>query len=455
MSKPQPKPFNTFLQIALLGVTVFLGWQLIKGGFERAPDNRTTQEVYTELLADNENLRDVTASQNLNAYLGRLDTELNRGDLTLDDKQRLHLQAATVVAEAKYRAGLALRDSGRMTGAYHQMHHLPKELMESQAWNQPFTFNGQTIVPGELHDQIREDLSERLQQDPVMGFFPGYKFVDWLVQLSGAQPWISYWLAALFLAIIVRLIVFYPAHRTQMFFRQMGQLQPLVKEIQQQHKEEPQEAQIKVMALYKEYGINPAAGCLPVLLQMPLFLLVYQAMLQYQFEFTKGYFLWINPWTSEAVNGWTAPNLGERDYLIIIVYGISMIGATLLAPVTDPSNVRQQRLMSLGITLVFTVTLFFWPIPSAFVVYWVFTNILSTGQSLWGYRQPLPPLQKVNAPNGAVKPASGFMAKMLEAAEKQQQERLKEGGKNGKIVDTGVTKNPGTPKQHKKKKKRG
>ena len=56
--------------------------------------------------------------------------------------------------------------------------------------------------------------------------------------------------------------------------------------------------QAKTMELYKEYGINPFAGCLPALIQIPLFITVYQFMLHYQFEFQKGYFLWINPSTS-------------------------------------------------------------------------------------------------------------------------------------------------------------
>jgi YidC/Oxa1 family membrane protein insertase len=84
-----------------------------------------------------------------------------------------------------------------------------------------------------------------------------------------------------------------------------------------------------------------------------------------------------------------------------------MITTTLLTPVQDPSNAKQQRMMGLSMSVMFAIMMFFWPIPSAFVLYWIFTNILATSQSLRAYKLPLPPLVKVNAPGGGVYPTNG------------------------------------------------
>ncbi len=188
----------------------------------------------------------------------------------------------------------------------------------------------------------------------------------------------------------------------------MSQLQPIMKELKEKYKSpsQQQELQLKTMELYKEYGINPAAGCIPMAFQIPLFLIVYQCMLHYRFEFKNGVFLWINPAASQASHGFFAASLGEMDKILLVIYGVSMLVASLLQPVNDPNAVKQQRTIGVVVAMAVTVMMFFWPLPSAFVLYWIFTNVFSTIQSLRAYRLPLPPLQKVNAPGGGVYPQS-------------------------------------------------
>jgi YidC/Oxa1 family membrane protein insertase len=237
--------------------------------------------------------------------------------------------------------------------------------------------------------------------------------MEFLVGLTGNTPGFSYWFAALMLAILVRLAVFPLAQKQYMWGRRMSQLAPYIKEIQEKFKDkktgkvtDQQAMTLETMDLYKRYGFNPFAGCLPALIQLPLFLIIYQCMLLYRFEFTKGFFLWIQPGSGSFLGMPLAPNLGERDYLIIIVYGISMVVTTLLTPVSDPTNVRQQRMIGISIALIFSVMMFFWPLPSAFVVYWVFTNILATAQSLYVYRMPVAPLEPVQTTAGGAIPTT-------------------------------------------------
>jgi YidC/Oxa1 family membrane protein insertase len=234
-----------------------------------------------------------------------------------------------------------------------------------------------------------------------------------------------------------------------MFGRQMMQLQPLAAEIKKQYEGKPEkqaEMQKSLMALYAEYGVNPAAGCLPALVQIPLFLTVYQFMLLYQFDFSKGTFAWVNPNTSQMFpHGFVAPNLGTLDPALIIIYGVMMIVSTLLTPQSDPMQAKQQRLMGVGISIFFTVSMFFgfFPVPGAFVLYWIFLLILSTLQALRAYRLPVAPLQKVNTSAGGVHPTtfSGKWQKkmqdMMEAAEQQQNNR---GGGTSNSTKPGTTK---------------
>ncbi|HEY0868110.1 MAG TPA: YidC/Oxa1 family membrane protein insertase, partial [Fimbriimonas sp.] len=253
--------------------------------------------------------------------------------------------------------------------------------------------------------------------------------------------------------------------------RQMSQLAPLTNEIKDKFKDNPQEQQARIMGLYKEYGINPMAGCGPMLLQMPLFFTIYQCMLLYQFEFQKGTFLWLNRSMSEQTNGFIAPNLGQVDYILIVLYGISMVISTLLTPVSDPTQIKQQRLIGVGMSVFFTILMFTgsFPVPAAFVLYWTFTNILATAQALRTYRLPAPPLVKVNAPGGGVYPTAGTSKWMQKLEELQRQAEAqnsaRQGGSGGSstraktngplsgtIIETHTK--TGTPAKHKPKKRK-
>jgi len=174
---------------------------------------------------------------------------------------------------------------------------------------------------------------------------------------------------------------------------------------------------------------------------MPLFFTVYQWMVQYQFEFQKGTFLWINPATHQATKGFTAANLGQLDFILIILYGISMVVTTLLSPVSDPSQAKQQRMIGIGFAIFATVTLFTgaFPVAGAFVLYWTFTNILATIQSLRAYRMSVPPLEKVNAAGGGVFPLDPS--------------KFGGNGKTNGKVDPGNIRT-GTPAKHKPKKRK-
>lgn len=264
----------------------------------------------------------------------------------------------------------------------------------------------------------------------------GYLIIDALVKMTGSIPGFSYWFAAIVLAVVARLLVWPLAAKQIRSFKRMAQLQPMVKELQENY--QGAELQQRIMKLYQKYDINPWAGCLPSLVQIPFFLWIFYSMNLYRFEFQKGTFLWINPSTANAFHG-IAPNLGFRDYPLVIIYGISMIVATLLS-VSDPQQAQKQRIIGLIMAVVFTTLMLFWDFPSAFVLYWIGLNIVSTAQTIYMNKQPVPPL--VEVPAGAKK--NGLFKGLIPSEGTPTQETKQKTG-------TPVLHKPKT-KKHKKKK---
>jgi YidC/Oxa1 family membrane protein insertase len=450
MAKNQaPTPKQSFMNTLLMVIVMFLGFYLISNAFRQPPDSRTPDQALQAIQALNQTPT-ADAAGKATQELDKYKKLLQGAGLAEEERLRREVEAAILVGDLQHRAGLATKGIGALNTAYHTLQPYNKRFAGNALWSETNfpvdadagdnTFGGREVKGSDLYNNVVRDLSERNRNDLVWGFFPGYQMIDAMVTMTGSVPAFSYMFAALILALIVRAMIFPLAQKQIMHGRQMAQLIPLINEIKEKCKDDPQEMQIRTMGLYKEYGINPMAGCFPVLLQMPLFFLVYQCMLHYQFEFQKGVFLWINPQTSIASNGFIAPNLGQQDYILLVVYGISMIVTTLLMPVSDPTNARQGRIMGIGMSVLFSVMMFFWPLPSAFVLYWIFTNILSTLQSLRAYRLPLPPLTKVNTPAGGVYPGNPFMGT--------------NGSTNGHAPKTNGQVKTGKPVKHKPKKRK-
>lgn len=474
MSQPQ-KPGSNLLTAILLATTVFLGLQLLNGGANRneaSSDKRSSAVILEAMRKMDAEGKDITIQAERRAYEAKLKEEAQASKMSEATIRQKVIESWVLAMHTSTKAGIEFNESGRLSTAFNSLDHERKAYLSDPVWTSVkvpvygVTGMPQTAMSGEeLYQTTVSKLGELNKHHMVWGFFPGYQAIDALVKLTGSQAWFSYTFAALLLALIVRAIVYPLAQKQLMFSRQMMQLQPLAAEIKKkltnkQGQVDQQRFQLESMQLYREYGINPAAGCAPALAQMPLFLLVFQSMLLYRFEFSKGLFAWINPSTSAGSKHLFAANLGQTDYILLVVYGVSMVIATYLQPVTDPNNVKQQRMMGIGVSVMVTVMMFFYPLPSAFVLYWIFLNIFSTLQSLRAYRLPVPPLQKVATVAGGVRSKSGFFAKLMEEQQKAQEEMLREkvraneknGAKNGKAaVHTDDEDSEGEPKLYKPK----
>lgn len=213
-----------------------------------------------------------------------------------------------------------------------------------------------------------------------------YKIMDALVAVTGRISWFSYWFGIILLTVIVKILIT-PLTKAQFNgMREMQRIQPLIKEVQEKYKGNQQVLGEKVMEIYKEHGVNPLAGCLPILIQMPILILVYTMIRYYEQQFAGGTFLWIGweplvhlfniPLMGRPV--WlTAANLAQPDLILLVLYTISMVISQRIS-VVDPTQAEQQKMMSIMMPVMFFF--FIGYLPSAFVLYWLTFNILQTWQ---------------------------------------------------------------------------
>jgi YidC/Oxa1 family membrane protein insertase len=179
------------------------------------------------------------------------------------------------------------------------------------------------------------------------------------------------------LTVLVR-IVMVPLTVKQIHSMQKLQvIAPELKAIQQKYKHDKPRQQQEIMAFYKENKVNPAASCLPVLLQIPIFISLFFVLKDFEKEVFPNYpgsdlgFVNIVPNITENVGGghWSG-------YLLLVLYVASQVLSTLLTPIAD----RTQRMIFLALPFVFIF--FVINFPTGLMLYWVTTNLWTVGQGL-------------------------------------------------------------------------
>lgn len=170
----------------------------------------------------------------------------------------------------------------------------------------------------------------------------------------------------------------------------MQQLSPQIQAIQQKYKKEPKKAQIEIMSLYREKKVNPFTGCIPIIIQIP-FLIAMFDLLKSSFQLRGAVFIpgWINDLTApDVLFQWKTPIffIGNQFHLLPILLGIVMFFQQRLmssAP-KDPNKMtdqqRQQKTMGTVMTVVFMVM--FYHFPSGLNLYWLSSMLLGILQQV-------------------------------------------------------------------------
>jgi YidC/Oxa1 family membrane protein insertase len=181
------------------------------------------------------------------------------------------------------------------------------------------------------------------------------------------------WGLAIILLTIVIKIVFWPlSHKSYKSMNQMKKIQPLMAKVREQYKDDRQKMNEEMMRLYKTYKVNPAGGCLPMLLQIPVFLGLYQALLG-AIELRHAPFIAHVPFTDLI---WLA-DLSAKDpfYVTPVIMGATMFLQQKMTP--SPGDPTQAKMM-LFMPVIFTFL--FLNFPAGLVVYWLVNNVLSIAQ---------------------------------------------------------------------------
>jgi YidC/Oxa1 family membrane protein insertase len=209
-----------------------------------------------------------------------------------------------------------------------------------------------------------------------------YKFLDAIVALTGRNPHFSYALAIFVFTVLVKILLT-PMTKAQFnYMRKMNQLQPMMREIQERYADRKEEMNRRLMALYREQGVNPLGCGFNTLVQMAILIMMYGVIRDYSYQFEKGFFLWINPSLARVLPGIIGPNLAYPDLPLLVLYSISMYVSQKLTviPTGDPQQQQQQKMMSIMLPVMFLFILR--TFPSAFTLYWLTFNILTTAQQL-------------------------------------------------------------------------
>lgn len=186
--------------------------------------------------------------------------------------------------------------------------------------------------------------------------------------------WGEYGLSILVVTIIIRIIILPLMIKQYKSSKQMQAIQPEMKKIREKFKDNQQKIQEETMKLFQKHGINPLAGCFPLLVQMPVLIALYSAISRNEVLNTHT-FLWMQ--------------LGEKDpyYILPLLAAVTTYIQQKIMMVSMPNQNMQQMkaLMVIFPVLIFVMSLSF---ASALPLYWVYSNIFTIIQSYFLYGRP-------------------------------------------------------------------
>ena len=190
----------------------------------------------------------------------------------------------------------------------------------------------------------------------------------------------NYGVAIILLTILVRVLFWPLTHKSTVGMKKMQEIQPLMKEIQEKYKDNPQRLQQETWALYKEKKVNPMSSCLPMLIQIPVFIALFN-VLRSAVELRYAPFLWIADLSEpEALFASWFPFGGLN--ILPILMAATMALQSALTPSTGDKN--QQRMMMVFMPVMMLVM--FYSFPSALSLYWTLSQVFSIVQ-MWLIRR--------------------------------------------------------------------
>jgi len=197
--------------------------------------------------------------------------------------------------------------------------------------------------------------------------YPILFFMQYLYKYVG-----NYGLVIILITMLTKLLFWPLGNKSYKSMKEMQKVQPKLNEIKERYKDDKQKMNAAVMELYKTHKINPLGGCLPMIIQIPVFIALYQ-LLSYAIELRHAPFVW---WIQD---------LSAKDpyYITPIIMGATMlIQQKMSPPMGDPMQQKMMLLMPVVFTFLFL------NFPSGLVIYWLVNNVLSIGQQYYINKSP-------------------------------------------------------------------
>ncbi|MCP4550087.1 MAG: membrane protein insertase YidC [bacterium] len=206
----------------------------------------------------------------------------------------------------------------------------------------------------------------------------------------------NYGIIIILMSILTKVLFFRLSNKSFTSMKEMQAIQPQLKEIQEKYKSDNQRVQKETMALYKEHGVNPLGGCLPLLFQMPVFFALYRVLRSAVELRGAGFVFWINdlsnmdviyhfPKEIPLIGGF----IDNSICILPILMGISMwaqqkFGGTGMGmSSSSTASQTQNQMAAMNKVMPFFMTFIFYRMPSGLVLYWLVNNILTAVQQYY------------------------------------------------------------------------
>ncbi len=278
-----------------------------------------------------------------------------------------------VAIEDKYFAKIFKPDTGnlKIIGVKHSYKTEKKELDVSDVIFVGKSIEGTLFIGPKDYDMLKK-MGNHYDKIVNFGFFG--IFAKWLFF---ALRWINGWIhnygwSIILLTILIRLLIFPVSQAGLKSMKEMQRVQPKMKEIQAKYKKygkdmtKKQEMNREIQELYKKEGVSPLGGCLPMVLQMPIFFAFWSLLLNVIELRHASFMFWIK-------------DLSAYDpyYVLPVLMGVSQLISQMITPSTGDAN---QKKMMYALPIVFTVVLA--TAPSGLIVYWTTNNLFQIVQQI-------------------------------------------------------------------------
>ena len=236
-----------------------------------------------------------------------------------------------------------------------------------------------TLFVGPKELDILKSLGKGLERSIDFGYFgfisiPFLYVLHFFHRVSG-----SYGLDIILLTVLIKILMAPLTHKSYASMKQMQKLQPQMERLKERYSDDKEKLNKEIMELYKRNGVNPLGGCLPMVLQFPVFIGLYNA-LSTPIELRHAPFMWIKDLSRPD---WQSLPFNVGDWhlgipILTILMGASMFLQQWMTPTAgDPNQRKMMMLMPLMFTFMFV------SFPAGLTVYWLVNNLLTIGQQYW------------------------------------------------------------------------